>query len=80
MFTLVTDVSAEDDPTSEKLRFANYDSIEEAVAQAEHELATPEAVARYRDHYRNDELVMHPTGVRVVCVKDADGVVVWEPS
>lgn len=79
MFILVTDVSAEDDPTVEKIRYANYASLEEAVAQAEHELATPEAVARHRGHYRNDDLVMHPTGVRVVCVKDSVGDVVWEP-
>lgn len=80
MFVLVTDASAEDDPTVEKIRFANYASLEEAVAQAEHELATPAAVARHREHYRNHDLVMYPSGVRVVCVKDADGEVVWEPS
>lgn len=78
-FVLVTDVSAEDDPTVETIRYANYATLEDAVAQAEHELATPAAVARHREHFRNDELELHPSGVRVVCVKDAAGDVVWEP-
>lgn len=78
-FRLVMDVSAEDNDQV-KLRYAWYDTLEAAQLQAEHELATPEAVDRYRAHYGRDDLELHPSGVRVIGIEDTNGTVVWEPK
>lgn len=77
-FRLVFDVSNENDDTT-KIRYAWYLTQEEAIMQAEHELATEEAVQRHRDHYNNGDLELHPSGVRIIGVEDADGKVVWSP-
>lgn len=78
-FRLVMDVSSEDDVTPEKIRYAMYATLAEAKAQAEHELATTDAVKKHREHHRNPELQLHPSGIRVLRIEDAKGKTVWEP-
>ena len=75
MVTLVYNVSGSDDPR--KVRYANYASVEDAVRQAEHELATDAAVARHWDRFAQ---VLHPSGVAIVGVQDEQGEWLWRPD
>lgn len=77
---LVMDVSAEDDPSQTKIRYAWYASLEDAVTQAEHEMALPRAKERVIAELGPGVVELHPSGVRIVRVEDADGGTLWEPD
>ena len=81
-FRMVMDVSAEDDPKQEKLRFAWYASLEEAIMQAEHELGLPNAQDRMRASLgpSGSEAELFPSGVRVLKIEDVEGNEVWNPQ
>ena len=76
---LVMDVSAEDSGSQSKLRYAWYSSVEEAQAQAEHEMGTKDARDRLRAHYGKDDLELHPSGIQGIGIEDADGKRLWSP-
>jgi hypothetical protein len=73
------DVSAEDNPDQEKLRYAWYDTLEDAKAQAEWEMGHKDAEKRHREHYHAPDFVLHPSGIKIIGVEDKDGKTVWKP-
>ena len=81
-FRMVMDVSAEDEPTQSKLRYAWYNSLEEAIVQAEHEHGHPDAQDRMRAELgkSGEDAELYPSGVRVLRIEDSDGEIAWEPS
>lgn len=75
-FRLIVDHSSEDEVTPPKLRYMVYSTYEEALAQAEHELATPAAKEAYSERHRNE---LFPSGVRPLRIIDEKtGEVAWK--
>jgi hypothetical protein len=66
-------------PHARKIRYAWYASLEDALAQAEHEMGTKEARDRMRAEFGKPDLELHPSGIEIIRVEDADGNEVWSP-